>query len=208
LTFAAIVVENGSFALNGLNTSYRFHVDKTTGDLISDHFGGLVTEDPLAQATPNGGGWSTQEHLRREFPDLGRGDFRSPAVRIRQDGGHAVSRFEYDSYTIVSGKPGLPGLPSTFGDEDDVATLVIHMYDPLSSIRADLSYSIFPKHDAIARSITLTNESNKIVSIGKLASLSVDLPYDEYDMLQLRGEWFRECTRDRRKVEYGTQGFV
>ncbi|KAH6874365.1 Melibiase-domain-containing protein [Thelonectria olida] len=202
-----IVVEDNSFALNGTNASYRFHIDKATGDLISDHFGGLVTEDPLAHPTLNGGGWSTQEHVRREFPDLGRGDFRSPAVRIRQAGTHAVSRFEYESYTIVNGKPRLPGLPSTFGDEDEVATLIIHMRDRVSSIRADLSYSIFPKHDAIARSITLKNESDKTVSIEKLASFSVDMPCDDYEMLQLRGEWFRECTRDRRKVEYGTQGF-
>ncbi|KAI5458913.1 Melibiase-domain-containing protein [Mariannaea sp. PMI_226] len=201
------VGENNSFALNGVNVSYRFHVDPATGDLISDHFGGLVTEDPLAQIKSNGGGWSTHEHLRREFPDLGRGDFRSPAVRIRQLGEHAVSRFEYQSYTITDGKPALSGLPSTFGKDDEVATLIIHLHDKRSSVRADVSYSIFPKHDAIARSVTLTNDSDKTVNVEKLASFSVDLPAEEYEMLQLRGEWFRECTRDRRKIEYGTQGF-
>lgn len=167
-----------------------------------------MTENPLVPVAPNGGGWSTHEHIRREFPDHGRGDFRSPAVRIRQASGHTVSRFEYESYTIIDGKPGLPGLPSTFGGEDDVSTLVLHLHDKLSSLRADLSYSIFQKHDAIARSVTLINDSEKIISIEKLSSFSVDLPYDEYDMLQLRGEWFRECTRDRRRIEYGTQGSV
>lgn len=50
--------------------------------------------------------------------------------------------------------------------------------------------------------------SDKEVTVEKLASFSVDLPHDEYEMLQLQGEWVRECTRIRRKVDYGTQGLV
>ena len=201
----AIVVNDRSFALNGTSFSYRFHVDDATGDLILDHFGGIVTEDPIAQIESNGGGWSAQEHLRRELPDLGRGDFRTPAVRIKHNG-HAVTQFKYDSHSIIQGKPDLPGLPSTFGGEDEVTTLVIHTYDSVGSIAADLSYSIFPKHDAIARSVKITNKSQKEISVEKLASFSVDLHSDEYDMLYLQGEWARECTRTRRKVDYGTQG--
>lgn len=117
-----------------------------------------------------------------------------------------MSDFRYESHSVVEGKPDLPGLPSTFGSEGEVSTLVIHMVDKVSSVRADLSYSIFPKYDAIARSIKITNEGTSDISIEKLASYSVDLPYEEYEMLQLHGEWTRECTRIRRKVDYGVQG--
>lgn len=199
-------MEGNFFALNGANVSYRFHIDETTGDLIADHFGALVTGDPIAEIKPNGGGYSGQEHLRREFPDRGRGDYRSPAVRIRHTASHDVSQFKYTSYSIIAGKPDLPGLPATFATEDEATTLVIHMHDSHSSIRAELAYSIFPEHNAIARSTRLTNESNETVTIEKLASFSVDLPHNEYDLLQLRGEWTRECTQTRRKVDYGTQG--
>lgn len=205
---AAIEVDGTSFALNGRNVSYRFRVDAQTGDIILTHFGGPVTEDPVEDPGPNGGGWSTQMHLRREFPDLGRGDFRTPAVRIKQSSGHTVSGFRYKSHHVIAGKPPLPGLPCTFGgtDEEEVETLVLHLWDECSSVAADLSYSVFPEHDAVVRSVSITNRGSGAISVEKLASLSVDLPHDEYEMLQLQGEWSRECTRTRRKVDYGLQG--
>ncbi|OAQ58195.1 alpha-galactosidase C precursor [Pochonia chlamydosporia 170] len=202
-----IIIDKYSFALNGCNVSYRFHIDNETGDVILDHFGGLVTENPPVQTIHNGG-WSTQAHLRREFPDLGRGDFRSPAVCIMQADGCTISDFKYQSHTVLEGKPSLSELPSTFGKEDEVATLIIHMFDNCSSVAADLVYSVFPKHDAIVRSIKITNKSEKNIIVDKLASICVDLPPGEYDMLELQGDWARECARVRREVDYGTQGFV
>lgn len=196
-----------SFALNADNASYRFHVDNATGDLISDHFGGLVTENGLTVPIGDTHGWlGVLPRLRREFPDLGRGDFRSPAVQIRQSEGYTVSDFQYKSYTIMKGKPDLAGLPSTFGKDRDVSTLVVHMYDNYSSVAADLSYSVFPKYDAIVRSVNITNKGKGNITVEKLASLSVDMPYGELDMLELRGDWAREAMRLRRKVDYGTQG--
>jgi alpha-galactosidase len=202
-----IMVDGTSFALNGKNVSYRFHVDSATGDLLLDHFGARVTENPIAQIQANGGGWSTQAHLRREFPDLGRGDFRTPAVHIKHTKGFTVCHFKYNSYTIVKGKPALEKLPSTFGSNEDVSTLVVHLSDEQSSVGADLSYSIFSNSDAIVRNVKIINNSDDVVVVEKLASFSVDFPHDDYDMLQLQGEWSRECSRTRRKVEYGTQGF-
>ena len=191
MSLAAVVVDAQRFALNGKAFSYRFHADEASGDLISDHFGGPVTELFAGPAGSIGGGWSSCEHLRREFPDLGRGDFRSPAVRITQAEGHTVSAFKYVAHEVSRGKPRLP---------------VVQMYDSVSALQVDLRYSVFAKHDALARSATVTNKSDKPVVVEKLASFSTDLPYDDYDMLQLRGEWVRECTRTRRKVDYGTQG--
>lgn len=80
------------------------------------------------------------------------------------------------------------------------------MYDNYSSVAADLSYSIFPKYDAIVRSVNITNMGEGDITIERLASFSVDLPHDDYDMIELRGDWAREGMRLRRKVDYGTQG--
>lgn len=127
-------------------------------------------------------------------------------MHIKQSAGYTVSEFQYKSHSLVKGKPALHGLPSTFGDADDVSTLVVHMYDNYSSVAADLTYSIFPKYDAIVRSVNITNNGKGNITIEKLASLSVDLPYEEFDMLELRGDWAREGKRLRRKVDYGLQG--
>ncbi|KAK5087456.1 Alpha-glucosidase 2 [Exophiala xenobiotica] len=203
-----LVVANGkSFALNGKSMSYRFHVDEKTGDLLSDHFGGLVTEDPAIPGTTPPNGWSTTSHLRREFPELGKGDFRNPAVFIKHHEGFTVSHFKYQSYEVVDGKPEFSELPATFGEADQVKTLIVRMYDSYSHVAADLIYSVFPEHDAIVRRVVLTNKSENPVTIEKLGSSSIDLPYAEYDMVGLRGEWARERSQFRRKVEYGMQSF-
>lgn len=203
-----ITVDGTSFELNGEHVSYRFHVDEESGDLVSDHFGGSAPDLGLMAPLPNVQGWVPEiGRLRREMPDLGRGDFRVPAVQIRQSEGYTISDFRYQSHTTVKGKPALPGLPATFGTDDEVSTLVIHMYDNYSSVAADLSYSIFPQYDAIVRSMNITNQGQNNITIMKAASLSVDLPFENLDMIELRGDWAREAMRVRRQVEYGTQGF-
>jgi alpha-galactosidase len=202
------VADGTSFALNGNSVSYRFHVDNTTGDLLGDHFGGSVGADIPLESVGNVNGWvGTSGRVRREFPDQGRGDFRIPAIRIRQSEGYTVSDFQYKSHKIIAGKPALSGLPATMGTEDDVSTLVIHLYDKYSDVAADLSYSIFPEHDAIVRSVNVTNNGKANITIESLASLSVDLPFEDLDMISLRGDWAREARRERRKVEYGIQSF-
>ncbi|KAK5053982.1 hypothetical protein LTR84_001944 [Exophiala bonariae] len=203
----AIVANGKSFALNGKGMSYRFHVDERTGDLMSDHFGGLVTEDPAIPGTTPPNGWSTTSHLRREFPELGKGDFRNPAVFLKHHEGFTVSHFKYQSYEVIDGKPEFSDLPATFGEADEVKTLIVRMYDSHSHVQADLIYSVFVEHDAIVRRVVLTNKSENPVTVEKMASLSIDLPYAEYDMVGLRGEWTRERSQFRRKVEYGMQSF-
>jgi alpha-galactosidase len=144
--------------------------------------------------------------VRREFPDLGQGDFRVPAIRIRQTEGYVVSELQYQSHKVMQGKPPLPGLPATFGSEQDVSTLVVHMYDNYSAVAADLMYSVFPKYDAVVRSANVTNKGEGNITIENLASMSVDLPFQNFDMIYLRGDWAREARRERRRVEYGIQG--
>lgn len=166
-----------------------------------------MTEDPPADNPPRICGWASQANLRREFPEAGRADFRVPAVQIKQAGGYVISDFRYRSHAVRDGKPALEGLPSTFGSDEDVKTLVVGMYDEVSRVAADLSYSVFPKHDAIVRSVKITNEGGEEIVVERL-STSFDLPYDDYEFLGLEGDWGRERTRTRRKVHPGVQGYV
>ncbi|RDA90254.1 hypothetical protein CP533_4608 [Ophiocordyceps camponoti-saundersi (nom. inval.)] len=206
---ASAIVENGtSFTLNGGRMSYRFHVDFLTGELISDHFGGPIDGDSIeADVGPIQGWVDLLGRLPRELPDLGRGDFRTPAFLIRQSEGYTVSNFRYEDHEIFQGKPSSKTMPSTFGHVDgEVETLIIHMYDDVSHVAMDLLYSVFPSYDAIARSVIIVNNGSHNVTIEKLSSFSLDMPVGDYDMLELKGDWARENTRVRRKVEYGTQG--
>lgn len=203
--------------MTGNTLSYRFHVDNTTGDLLTDHFGGLL----LAADTDNDGilpfptaldpavnGWvGLPGRVRREFPDLGRGDFRTPAVRVRQSEGYTVSELVYQSHDVSSGVPPSAGLPGLFaGDGDnEVSTLVVRLVDEVSALAVDLRYSLFANYDAVVRSVNITNMGDGPITVEKLASFSADLPYEDLDMIDLHGDWARENMRTRRKVEYGTQ---
>ncbi|CBF73961.1 AGLC_ASPNG Alpha-galactosidase C precursor (Melibiase) [Aspergillus nidulans FGSC A4] len=204
----AVVVDGTNFALNGASMSYVFHANSTTGDLVSDHFGATISGAIPAPKEPAVNGWvGMPGRIRREFPDQGRGDFRIPAVRIRQTAGYTVSDLQYQGHEVVDGKPALPGLPATFGEAGDVTTLVVHLYDNYSAVAADLSYSVFPEFDAVVRSVNVTNKGKGNITIENLASLSVDFPLEDLDLVSLRGDWAREANRERRRVEYGIQGF-
>ncbi|TPX17724.1 uncharacterized protein E0L32_002825 [Thyridium curvatum] len=202
--------QNLVFSLNGIGTSYQFHADHNSGDLVSSHFGGRI-DQPLPASVTERGTYAHEDKLRRrEFPELGRGDFRVPAVHVRHAQGHSASDFKYRSHSIVPGKPSLDSLPCTFGTEDEVQTLVVHMHDASSSVTADLSYSIFARHDAVVRSTRIINSGNHPITIEKLASLSFDLPMPArvgYDMVGLHGEWARERQRVRSRIRPGVQSF-
>lgn len=202
-----VVAVNGtSFALNGHNLSYRFHVDEPTGDLRSDHFGARISGSIPADPEPVVDGWTGMpDRVRREFPDQGRGDFRIPAFCIRQAAGHTISAFRYQSHEVVRGKQGLNGLPATFAGVDDAQTVVVRLFDEYSDIAAALRYTVFPRYNAIVRSASITNTSTEEITVESLASMSVDLPFEELQMLGLRGDWAREAHRQRRPVDYGVQ---
>ncbi|RDA86399.1 hypothetical protein CP532_6474 [Ophiocordyceps camponoti-leonardi (nom. inval.)] len=198
-----------SFTLNGNSMSYRFHVDPRSGDLISDHFGGFIDSDSIvADVGPIQGWVDLLGRQPRELPDQGRGDFRTPAFLIRHPQGYTVSDFRYQGHESYQGKRPMRTMPSTFAaDNNEVETLIIHMYDDISNVAMDLFYSVFPRYDAIVRSINIVNNGTSNITVEKLSSFSVDLPEADYDMLELKGDWAREAMRVRRKVEYGLQGF-
>lgn len=181
--------------------SYLFHVE--AGDLLSDHFGGPVSDvTPPASILP--WGWNDEKgNLRREFPDLGRSDFRLPAIHIEHGDGDTVSAFLYQSHEVVQGKPSLPGLPATYGEASDVTTLIVQLYDNVSDISAALSYSVFPKYNAVARSFSITNQGSSGAVIERAYSFSTDFPNVDLDMIEPHGDWSHEFQTVKRKVDYG-----
>ena len=203
----SIKTDNQAFSLTGPGVSYIFHADES-GELIHDHFG-----PPTHQTTPDiggpDGGWGSYlTRIARELPDSGRGDFRLPAIKIRKSNGNTIVALKYKSHEVVPGKPGLAGLPATFGGAEDASTVVIKMQDDIAKISVKVSYSIFPGHNAIVRSMMIENGGQKEISVEHAASFSVDVPSGEWEMMQLSGDWAREARIVKRPVVLGTQGLV
>lgn len=193
--------------MTGDDSAYLFHVDESNGELIGDHFGGPA-DDFVDPADINTSGWvDGLGNLRREFPDVGRSDFRLPAIHLSHADGNTVTALKYQSHEVVDGKPSLPGLPATFGDDGDVQTIIVKLYDNISDVSAALSYSMFPKYNAVARSFQLTNNGSEEISIERAASFSTDLPNMDLDMIELQGDWSHEMNKVKRPIQYGETSF-
>lgn len=208
----AITATGTNFTLTADGMSYLFHVDSKSGDLVSDHFGGPAS-DFLPPANINPSGWNDGlANLRREFPDIGRSDPRLPAIHIEHADGDTVSAFRYQSHNITQGKPSIAGFPATYGDNGDVTTLIVQLYDNVSDVSAALSYSIFPQYNAIARSFSITNHGKTNGSgaliIERAASFSTDFPNLDLEMIEPHGDWSHEFQTVRRKIDYGETSCV
>lgn len=141
-----------------------------------------------------------------EYAGFGVGDFRKTAVAIRNAYGNDTTDFRYVSHTVVSGKPGLEGLPSTYSERDgDVSTLIIVTQDPATGLRALLQYSVFEDEGVMTRSVKIENPTDDAAVIEKAASASIQLPHMDFDMIHLYGRWNAERNFVRRPLAHGQQ---
>lgn len=146
------------------------------------------------------------EHMRQEYPTYGSGDYKHPALEIKQENGSTLTQLEYQFHRIMKGKPILKGLPATYTEQDDEAeTLEVTLKDPITNIELVLLYTIFENESAIARSSRILNNGHHNVHLTTAMSLSLDLPDDNYEMLQLSGSWSRERHIKSRALEEGIQ---
>ena len=148
---------------------------------------------------------SSLEHVKQEFPVYGTTDFRYPAVEVSYPDGDSISRFQYDSYELFSGKQKIEGMPATFATELEAETLVIRLKDEYSELELQLFYTIFADAPVITRHSKLINHGSDSFQVNQLMSMSVDLPTKEYEFLHLTGAWARETHVRREPLHYGIQ---
>ena len=142
--------------------------------------------------------------LLREYSGTGEGDYRIPAILVKQGNGSQATRFIYNRYEIITGKPKLEGLPSSYVDHDDEAeTLVIWLVDARAGLELALSYTIYAERSVITRSVKLHNISNQTIMIDKIASMALDLPAQDLDLISLPGAHVNERHISRQSLTYG-----
>ena len=141
-----------------------------------------------------------------EYPTGGSGDFRVPALSIRQPDGSTVLDLAYVEHRIFAGKTAVPGLPSTYVESDDEAeTVEIVLGDAFSGAQAVLSYTIFRDVPVVARSVRLRNAGASPLRVECAMSASLDLPDASWDLLHLSGAWARERHLIERPLVHGRQ---
>jgi len=145
--------------------------------------------------------------LQLEYPGYGTGDFRHPAYQARLADGTTAVELLYESHRIFKGKPRLEGLPATYAEADDEAeTLELVLANRHAGLKAEVRYTVFERHDAIARSVRFVNEGGGEIRLLRALSASVDFPGSDFEMLHLSGAWLRERQIERRRLAPGMQG--
>lgn len=217
---AAIIVHEHTrqFHLTNGRISYVFHADGQ-GKLINLYFGAAVpdredfsyltevTHSPTTTCRIPGNLTYTLERMRQEFPEYGGGNYRRPALEVRQGNGSTLTDLTYaGGYRIIAGKPRLAGLPATYVEHDDEATtLEIELIDRPTGLTVILQYTIFRDQPVIARSVRITNGGGEPVSLERVMSLNLDLPDRNYTMTEFAGAWARERHPHTQPLHYGVQ---
>lgn len=166
-----------------------------------------LEERPFQPDRKDAFGISYRCALPAEYPGHGTGDFRPSCLRIETAQGHGACLPAYVSHEILPGKPGLPGLPATFGGADACTTLVITCRDRAAGVEVALYYTVFEGLDAIARSARIRNCGTAALRL--YAALSACLDLDDaagYDLITLHGAWMHERMISRHALHWGTQG--
>lgn len=141
---------------------------------------------------------------KQEYAEFGTGDFRYPAVQIKQNNGSVITDFCYKSHTITDGKPKLKDLPATYTENDSEAkTLTLTLEDKVTGVEIDLLYTIFAEGGIIARSAKFTNAGSETVHLTRAMSICMDFPDMNYEWLQFSGTWAKERHLKVRKLEQG-----
>lgn len=145
-------------------------------------------------------------YTRQEYPVYGTGDYRSPALTIRQENGSRIVNFVYQGYEIVKGKPSLSPLPALYVEEEEEAeTLKIHLADDVIGTEMVLSYTIYRDHPALAKSVCFHHKGKCPIVLERAMSSCVEFPDMEYEMVHLSGAWARERYVKVRPLEMGIQ---
>lgn len=169
-----------------------------------------VSPDPILRAAGSGDtkNFRLQEcgldRLPQEYPVWGLGDQREGALNGEGPDGSWTADLRFESAEVMAGKPALPGLPATFGE--DGKTLCLTLSDPAGPLKVRLLYTLFDGIAAVMRSARIENSGDQPVTLTNAMSLCLDMPDSRWDFITLSGSWARERSVYRRPLQPGRQG--
>lgn len=202
------------FHLQTSKTSYIIHVWRGKY-LVHVYWGKKIKTPNISNAVVNRVGGFTPntdnedyslDYMNQEYPTGLGTDYRVPAISVVYADGSRNAKLLYDGYEIMSGKPKLQGLPSTYVEQEEEAdTLSITLSDTLKGLKVILMYTVFCDLDVITRSVKVVNESDDSILLEKVLSASVDFETCDYDFIDFHGGWGKERFMERTPLRHGIQ---
>ena len=205
-----------SFRLDTPGSTYLINLVDEEGFLCHAYYGRRIPDDTmryLLRLGPDqrpfrdsGQQVGLFDALPMEYPGHGLGDFRESCLSLETEEGHRVCGLTYVSHRIYGGKPALPGLPATYGGEEDCATLELRCRDRFLGLEVCLLYTAFEKLDVICRSARIENRGERPVTLTAALSACLDMDNRDFDLITLHGSWAYERMIQRRPLGWGKQG--
>lgn len=143
--------------------------------------------------------------LPQELPCQGTGDYRSPAVIVKNADGSYGCDFRYRGHRIEKGKYRIPGLPAVYAEEKEAETLEIDMEDPVTNVQMTLLYGVLPELNIITRSACIKNAGAGKIYLEKAQAACLDFVSGEYDLISFYGRHAMERNTQRTPVSHGAQ---
>ena len=207
--------KDNTFTLNTKNTTYQMKVDQY-GVLLHLYYGAKTKGSMDYLLTYTDRGFSGNPHdagsdrtysldvLPQEYPAFGTGDYRSPALIVKNHDGSFACDLRYFGHQITKGKYYLQGLPAVYAKEDEAQTLAIFLRDTVSGVQVRLMYSVLPQYDIITRATIVKNKGDKPVLLEKVLSASLDIISGDFDLITFGGRYAMERNYNRDRMEQGS----
>ena len=138
--------------------------------------------------------------LPQEYTSCGVGDFRLNSLAVINADGSRSARFQYVSHEICKGKYAIPELPAAYDNGEEAETLIVTLRDDVTGLTLKLSYGVFEKLDVITRCAELVNDGTGSVCLEKAASVCLDLPLGNWDLLHFWGRHAMERQPERQTI--------
>lgn len=206
------------FHISSFNTSYLFRVNRE-GYLehlyygkklnINDKTLRLIKEKHLSR--PGIDPSCSENHknaclnqMSLEYSTEGHGDYKTPALRL--EGGRKVDL----KFKDFKAYPGIrrfkySNLPQAIQTERASSSVDVVLYDEREKLEVTLIYTVFENLDAIVRKVLIRNLDKMDKRLEAAASLQLDLPMPDYELISLKGGYARERSLQREKLARGTR---
>ena len=149
-------------------------------------------------------GWSL-DTLPQEYSGSGCGDFRLSSLELRTEDGLRGADLRYRKHEIKSGKYALPGLPAAFASGEEAETLAVTLSDEATGAEVELLYGVFAEQDVITRAVRVTNGGRRALTLEKAASLCLELPFGQWELIHFHGSHTEERQPERVSLMNGIQ---
>lgn len=138
--------------------------------------------------------------IPQEYTSFGIGDYRLNSIAVVNADGSRTAGFKYVSHEIREGKYSIPELPAVYDNGGEAETLIVTLRDEVTGLMLRLYYGVFEKQDVITRYTEVINGGNEPIRLEKAASVCLDMPLGNWDLLHFHGKHALERQPERQQI--------